>query len=46
METGMGQGQSISTVLEEMKMLDSLDKGFKSALLNIFNKLKETVSKG
>lgn len=37
--------QLIQTIPEEAKMLDLLDKDFKSAITNMFKELKETVSK-
>ena len=37
--------QSIGTVPEEVHMLDLLDKDFKSAIINMFKELKETMSK-
>ena len=37
--------KSIETVLEEVQLLDLLDKDFKSAIANICKELKETMSK-
>lgn len=40
-----GKKQSIETVPEEAQTLDLLDKDVMSAILNIFNELKEIKSK-
>lgn len=40
-----GKKQLIEIVLEEAQMFGLLDKDFKTALINIFKELKETISK-
>lgn len=46
LEVGWGEGESIPTLIEEMKMLGLLDRDFKSILLNTSNKHAKRLKEG
>lgn len=46
LEVGWGEGESIPTLIEEMKMLGLLDRDFKSILLNTSNKRAKRLKEG